>query len=104
MYVDKMTTNDYSRIVDDMSTNSKKGGKSMNYMELETAIKDSGIMKSRIADKIGISRQALYLKLNGEREFTQKEVFGLKQVLHLSDEKFLQIFFNDHVDEMPTEA
>lgn len=76
----------------------------MNYMELETAIKDSGMMKSKIADKIGITRQALYLKLNGEREFSQREIFGLKQVLHLSDERFMQIFFNDHVDEVPTEA
>lgn len=76
----------------------------MNYLELETVIKDSGMMKSKIADKVGISRQALYLKLNGEREFTQSEVFRLKKVLHLSDEQFLKIFFNDNVGVMPTEA
>ena len=76
----------------------------MNYLELETAIKDSGMMKSKIADNVGISRQALYLKLNGEREFTQGEVFKLKKVLHLSDDRFLKIFFNDSVGEMPTEV
>lgn len=76
----------------------------MNYLELETAIKDSGMMKSKIADNVGISRQALYLKLKGEREFTQGEVFKLKKVLHLSDDRFLKIFFNDSVGEMPTEV
>ena len=76
----------------------------MNYIELEMVIKDSGLKKSFIADKIGITRQNFYLKLNGERQFSQGEIMGLKEVLRLSDKQFMSIFFNNDVGKMPTTA
>lgn len=76
----------------------------MNFKLLESVINEKGIKKSFVADKIGISRQSFYLKLNGEREFSQKEIAGLRDVLGLSDKQFLSIFFDDEVGKLPTEA
>lgn len=74
----------------------------MNYDLLKEVIQDSGMKISAIAEKTGISRQALYMKLSGERSFSQGEIMALKNVLHLSDERFMEIFFNDCVDEIST--
>lgn len=72
----------------------------MNNEKLKEVIQDSGIKVSVLADKIGISRQSLHMKLNGERNFDQGEIMSLKAYLHLSDEQFIEIFFNDDVDSL----
>ena len=74
----------------------------MNNEKLKEVIQDSGIKISVLADKIGISRQSLYMKINGERSFDQGEIMALKSNLHLSDEQFMTIFFSDDVDELST--
>ena len=72
----------------------------MNNDLLKEVIKDSGVKVTALADKIGISRQSLSLKLNGDRSFDQAEIMSLKTNLHLSDEQFMEIFFNDTVDSL----
>jgi DNA-binding XRE family transcriptional regulator len=72
----------------------------MNNEKLKEVIQDSGVKVSVLADKIGISRQSLHMKLNGERNFDQGEIMSLKTYLHLSDEQFIEIFFNDGVDSL----
>lgn len=74
----------------------------MNNDKLREVIQESGIKVSVLADKIGISRQSLHMKLSGERTFDQGEIMALKTHLHLSDEQFLEIFFNDCVEENST--
>ena len=74
----------------------------MNNEKLKEVIQDSGIKMSVLADKIGISRQSLYMKINGERSFDQGEIMALKSNLHLSDEQFMTIFFSDDVDKLST--
>ena len=74
----------------------------MNNDLLKEVIQDNGVKVSVLADKIGISRQSLYMKLNGERAFDQGEIMALKTNLHLSDEQFMEIFFNDVVEEKST--
>ena len=69
---------------------------------LKKVIQDRGIKVSALADKMGISRQSLHMKLNGERTFNQGEIMSLKTNLFLTDEEFMQIFFNDCVDEIST--
>ena len=76
----------------------------MNNELLREVIKDSGVKVTALADKIGISRQSLTMKLNGERSFDQGEIMAIKTNLHLTDEQFIQIFFNDDVDRLPTEV
>ncbi len=74
----------------------------MNNELLREVIKDSGVKVTALADKIGISRQSLTMKTNGERSFDQGEIMAIKTNLHLTDEQFMQIFFNDDVDRLPT--
>jgi plasmid maintenance system antidote protein VapI len=76
----------------------------MNNELLREVIKDSGVKVTALADKIGISRQSLTMKINGERSFDQGEIMAIKTNLHLTDEQFMQIFFNDDVDKLPTEV
>ena len=76
----------------------------MNNELLREVIKDSGVKVTALADKIGISRQSLTMKINGERSFDQGEIMAIKTNLHLTDEQFMQIFFNDNVDKLPTEV
>lgn len=74
----------------------------MNNELLKEVIRESGVKVSALVDKIGISRQALHMKLNGDRTFDQGEIMAIKTNLHLSDEQFMRIFFNDDVEEMST--
>lgn len=74
----------------------------MNNDLLKEVIQNSGVKVSVLADKVGISRQSLYMKLNGERTFDQGEIMALKTNLHLSDDQFMEIFFNDDVEETST--
>lgn len=69
---------------------------------LKEVIRDSGIKVSSLAEKIGISRQSLSMKMNGERSFDQGEIMALKTNLHMTDEQFMMIFFNDGVEENST--
>lgn len=74
----------------------------MNNDLLKKVIQDRGIKITSLADKIGISRQSLSQKLNGEREFAQGEILAIKNNLRLSDEEFMLIFFNSNVEENST--
>lgn len=74
----------------------------MNHELLRGIIQDRGVKVSVLADKIGISRQSLHMKLNGERSFDQGEIMAIKTNLRLSDTEFMEIFFNDRVDKLPT--
>lgn len=72
----------------------------MNHELLKDTIQDRGVKVSVLADKIGISRQSLHMKLNGERSFDQGEIMAIKTTLRLSDEEFMEIFFNEGVDRL----
>jgi plasmid maintenance system antidote protein VapI len=74
----------------------------MNYELLRAYIQDSGVKVSVLADKMGISRQSLHLKISGVRLFTQSEIMSLKKTLHMDDEIFMQIFFAECVPETAT--
>jgi predicted transcriptional regulator len=52
-----------------------------------------------IAEKMGISRQTLYLKLNGKREFKTSEISNICDILRLTNEEKKHIFFTDEVDK-----
>lgn len=76
----------------------------MNLGELEQVIKDQGLKKYKVADMIGTNRTSFYLKMIGERQFLQSEIMLLRDVLHLSDDKFMEIFFDDEVGKPSTKG
>lgn len=70
----------------------------MNYQLLNIKIESLGLSKSTIAEELGITRQGLYNKLNGEREFKGSEIKKLIQMLRLDEQEQQSIFFADDVD------
>lgn len=71
----------------------------MNLKYLNDRITLSHIPITAIAEEMGISRQTLYLKMKGERDFKTSEVYKLCDVLRLTNEEKRLIFFADEVDK-----
>lgn len=69
----------------------------MNNQLLNDRIEESKLSKNTIAEALGLSRQGLYNKLNGVREFKGSEIKKLIQLLELSDDDQRSIFFADDV-------
>lgn len=70
-------------------TDTKKGE---TMKELRDIIKSKGITMTFIAKKLGISREALRRKLNGDTLFNAVEIKILKEILNLSLEQVERIF------------
>ena len=71
----------------------------MNDELLLEKIASSHLSKSFIAECLGLTRQGLYNKLSGEREFKGSEIKKLSALLKLSDGERESIFFADCVDK-----
>jgi len=56
----------------------------VNTEVLNKRIADSGLKRNYIADQLGISRYAFYLKTNGRNDFTTSEVKALCNVLGIT--------------------
>lgn len=66
---------------------------------LEKLIKDSGLKLSFIAEKLGVSRQALHRKIKGLVQFTGPEIKALCELLNLQEwARIKPVFFADNVD------
>lgn len=74
----------------------------MNLKYLNDRISLSHIPITTIAEEMGISRQTLYLKMKGERDFKTSEVYRLCAILRLTNEEKRLIFFADEVDKIDT--
>lgn len=62
---------------------------------LEVYIKDSGLKKSNIAERLGISRQSFSNKLSYKRPFTLGEMRKLVEILEIkSSEDIVKIFLS----------
>jgi predicted transcriptional regulator len=71
----------------------------MDLKNLNNKIDEINIPITTIAEKIGISRQSLYLKLSGLRDFKVSEINSLCDILRLTNEEKSLIFFTDKVDK-----
>ena len=60
---------------------------------LKEAIKESGLKKVFIAEKLGISYQGYQKKENGKSDFLANEVSIMKDLLHLTNKEVAEIFF-----------
>lgn len=66
----------------------------MNGQALRERIDAEGIKFCKVAERLGISTQALYNKVNGTSEFLNSEMQALREMLHLSNPEFLALFFS----------
>ena len=71
----------------------------VDVVELRQRIDDSGYKLQHIAEQCGLTYQGFLPKLKGEREFTVRESWILKALLHLTDEDWKAIFFSQEADQ-----
>ena len=67
----------------------------INLLKSQIAIKGKTIKE--IASRLEISKSALYRKMYGKSEFTRAEIFILIKFLEITNEKAMEIFFNEKV-------
>ena len=70
----------------------------INSVLLKKRIKGKGISITLLAEKVGISREGFYKKMNGITEFKISEVLRIKKILNLSEKDANEIFFNETVN------
>ncbi len=68
-------------------------------VKLEYFLKKAKITKKAYAEKLGISLQGLYNKLNNVTEFKQAEITATCELLGLSNQERDEIFFANSVDK-----
>lgn len=61
---------------------------------LQELVKSSGIKKSFIAEKMGISYQGYVKKESGKSEFIASEIKVIKDLLHLTNKEVTKIFLS----------
>lgn len=64
-----------------------------NTEELREHIVSSGVSITFLAEKLGITRECFYKKLNNVTEFKASEIMKCSRLLHLSDDERDRIFF-----------
>lgn len=69
-----------------------------NTTRLREAIDKSGMSIVAISQKIGITREGFYKKLNGETEFKASEIITLSKILGLSKLDRDKIFLPNKVN------
>lgn len=65
---------------------------------LKDAISNTGISIVAIANKMGITREGFYKKMNGETEFKASEIISLSRILRLSKIDRDKIFLSTKVN------
>lgn len=58
----------------------------MRNKEVEEAIKENGYTKIQFAEKLGLTRQGLYLKLNNKRPWSKLEKEKIYELLNVEIE------------------
>lgn len=70
----------------------------VNIMKLKGKIVENGMNVGQLADKMGIDRATLYRRLNNDgATFTIKEANQIYQLLGLTRDEAMAIFFKDYV-------
>lgn len=65
---------------------------------LSKAIENSGLKLTFIANKLELSREGFYRKLNNQTEFKASEIVKLQDILNLSNKERDKIFFTNKVE------
>ena len=68
---------------------------SLNAKELKKVIKTSGITMTSIAERIGITRETLYNKMEKKSEFSASEICAIQSILGISNAERDAIFFGN---------
>lgn len=74
-----------------------RGTSRMNKNKLKGKIREQGFTYRKLAKKIGIGLTSMNYKINGKHLFNQEEMVKLREVLKLSDNEIIEIFFQKAV-------
>jgi len=66
----------------------------MNKLKLKAAMALENMTAEKICAEIGISNTAWFRKLSGRSQFTQGEIARIREILKLSAEQTIEIFFD----------
>ena len=69
----------------------------MNIFDLKAEIARRDLTIPKLAKLIGMDKKTLYSRINGETTFKQTEIAKISQVLELSEDMIMSIFFADVV-------
>ena len=69
-----------------------------NVKLLRDKITQSGYKMTFLADKCGLSTFGFQLKVDGKNEFKPSEINVLKELLNLTNQEVMSIFFAENVD------
>lgn len=61
-------------------------------MALKSYLEERGINQQWLAKQLGITYQALYVKLKGKGNFSLKQALMIKKLLRLTESEFEQFF------------
>ena len=69
----------------------------MNKNKLKGKIREQGLTYKILAKKIGISVTSVNYKVNGQNLFNHEEMIKLREILRLTDNEIIEIFFQKAV-------
>lgn len=75
----------------------------INLKKLAEKIETSGMKRKAIAARMNLTAAGLANKLSGKRDFSASEINKIADVLNLTSDDILSIFFADIVDKTYTE-
>lgn len=69
----------------------------MKLNELKAEIVRNGLTIEQLANEMGIGRTTLWRKFGNPNNFTLKEIIDIGEILNVSGERILEIFFTKKV-------
>lgn len=69
----------------------------MNFPELKAAMARKNINIPLLAEMLKISKKTIYSRFSGETDFSLSEIRKIAEILELSSEEILIIFFAEKV-------
>ena len=69
----------------------------MNVNDLKAEIARNNLTVPKLAEMMGLDKKTLYSRISGETAFKQPEIAAISQILNLSEESIIRIFFADCV-------
>lgn len=69
----------------------------MNVNDLKAEIARNNLTVPKLAEMMGLDKKTLYSRISGETAFKQPEIAAISQILKLSEESIIRIFFADCV-------
>lgn len=76
----------------------RKGEQVTDSVLFDAMVRDKGVKKTFIAEKLGISNQALLNKISNKSEFKAGETIVIRDLLGLTNQQWEQIFFAPNIE------